>query len=790
MISKNKVLPYTLTCILLTGNILIMQPSNVRAAQVQPNLITQTSAITSNQFDSQLRNLSVYLNQNIGNITVENLQNKLKDPSFASALVQWQFITQNGTSALDTFAKKDADHQNFLTWIMGNTDIMNTFLAGGIPTGNNSVNALEIWEKIWKSDKDSQQGFYLKLAIATSLAHAEPVICWNTNTPIDPVVRYNHYKTLDKNGKLLPCFDTYDVTHLRMVVNSWSSESDIDWAQNLIRTKYPQYLSQDKIENSAYLVPYVGTNKDGVSIQDGNDKFYGKGWNLNSILTNGGVCGNISKFGTQVCQAFGVTAMPTGQPGHCAFVWNDKQSSWSLGNNISGWGLSNHHPGTVIPWSDDKLSNQEPYLLLIEDASTNPQALVQSEQLRWLANSISSTTTATAVRDIAIGIQPLNIFVWKDKIASMSANHNTTKDQWKSLNKGILTAFAQEPRPMMDLLDSIRNNVISTSDRSSLQQYIIDMNNALNSVTDARQKQVVTEVKNDMLSKGLTLATFSFDGTNAGKLMGIKTDTEYSIDGGKTYKVAKSNDMALSKSELSSINSDNGILVRIVGNTQPILIPVSKSILNSVSGNDAENLVFGLDNTMEFSIDNGTTWTRYNGSNLPGLTGNVVLSVRKSATGTTTASDVVKVTFTNAVVKGLILHSKMSVVNVTSQQDNTGQAGKNAIDGNSTTFWHTKWDLSDKIPSITIKLDKTYNIAQLSYLPRQDGGVNGNVTAYNIYTSTDGIKFTKVASGNWADNNALKNVKFPSVNAQYVKFEVTKGHGGFASVSEINLYEN
>ena len=30
---------------------------------------------------------------------------------------------------------KDADHQNFLGWAMKNTDVMNTYLEGGSPTG-------------------------------------------------------------------------------------------------------------------------------------------------------------------------------------------------------------------------------------------------------------------------------------------------------------------------------------------------------------------------------------------------------------------------------------------------------------------------------------------------------------------------------------------------------------------------------------------------------------------------------------------------------------------------------
>lgn len=185
--------------------------------------------------------------------------------------------------------------------------------------------------------------------------------------------------------------------------------------------------------------------------------------------------------------------MPTGQLGHCAFVWNDKQSSWHLGNNISGWGLSGHHQNTVIPWSNDALPNQEPYLLLVEDASINYQALVQSEQLCWLANAMTSTDTAMTVRQVAMDIQPLNILVWKDQINFMSKNKKITKEQWQSLNKNILTAFAQVPRPMIDLLNSIRNEILN-GDKTQLQQYISDVNNTLSSVTDARQKQVATQI--------------------------------------------------------------------------------------------------------------------------------------------------------------------------------------------------------------------------------------------------------------------------------------------------------
>jgi hypothetical protein len=248
--------------------------------------------------------------------------------------------------------------------------------------------------------------------------------------------------------------------------------------------------------------------------------------------------------------------------------------------------------------------------------------------------------------------------------------------------------------------------------------------------------------------------------------------------------------MLLSNAEISAINSTNGILTRVIGTTQPLLIPIGQAAKLNVSSNDDENLVFGLDGTMEFSIDQGSNWTKYTPAspNLPDLTGNVTLTVRKFATGTTPASNPVNLKFTDTPVVGLIPHTSLSVVGYSSQQNSTSNAASNAVDGNSTTMWHTYWDGSDKAPYITIKLNSVTSLSQLTYVPRQDGGSNGNITSYNIYTSLDGVTFTKVASGTWANNSLAKTATFNKVDAGYVKLEVVSGYGGFASASEIKLY--
>ncbi|WP_279626876.1 discoidin domain-containing protein [Paenibacillus alginolyticus] len=112
-----------------------------------------------------------------------------------------------------------------------------------------------------------------------------------------------------------------------------------------------------------------------------------------------------------------------------------------------------------------------------------------------------------------------------------------------------------------------------------------------------------------------------------------------------------------------------------------------------------------------------------------------------------------------------------------------------AIDGNPQTIWHTKWNKSDVLPqSITLKLGTTFAIDKVTYLPRQSGG-NGIITGYNVFVSKDGVTFTKVASGTWANNNAEKVVTFDPTDALYVKLEATAGVNGWASAAEINVFE-
>lgn len=130
-----------------------------------------------------------------------------------------------------------------------------------------------------------------------------------------------------------------------------------------------------------------------------------------------------------------------------------------------------------------------------------------------------------------------------------------------------------------------------------------------------------------------------------------------------------------------------------------------------------------------------------------------------------------------------------SQMTATASSFQPGDEPKNAIDGNTSTLWHTKWDLSNPLPqSITLNLGDSYYVNQVKYLPRQTG-TNGIITGYRILTSTDGTAFTQVAGGTWANDATEKSATFAGVKAGYVRLEATAGQGGFASAAEIKVFQ-
>jgi alpha-L-fucosidase len=121
-------------------------------------------------------------------------------------------------------------------------------------------------------------------------------------------------------------------------------------------------------------------------------------------------------------------------------------------------------------------------------------------------------------------------------------------------------------------------------------------------------------------------------------------------------------------------------------------------------------------------------------------------------------------------------------------------AAANAIDGNPSTFWHTRWDRDLALPHyITVDMGTSHRIGGFTYLPRQDGMPNGVVENYRFETSADGVNWTSnVASGTFANirnNPSLQEVTFAPVDARFFRFTSfrTINGDGWTCAAEISV---
>ena len=125
-----------------------------------------------------------------------------------------------------------------------------------------------------------------------------------------------------------------------------------------------------------------------------------------------------------------------------------------------------------------------------------------------------------------------------------------------------------------------------------------------------------------------------------------------------------------------------------------------------------------------------------------------------------------------------------------------GNRAFNAIDGNPSTFWHSQYSGTTPIPGypheIQLDLGAGSELTGFTYLPRQDGNVNGRIAGYEIYISDSVNDWgTVVASGTWGNNASLKEIDFGETRpGRYLRFRaITPAVRGqvWASAAEFNV---
>lgn len=131
------------------------------------------------------------------------------------------------------------------------------------------------------------------------------------------------------------------------------------------------------------------------------------------------------------------------------------------------------------------------------------------------------------------------------------------------------------------------------------------------------------------------------------------------------------------------------------------------------------------------------------------------------------------------------------VVSADSEQADEGPA-RNAIDGLPDTYWHTAYEpTTPKYPhELIVDLGETGKLRGFRYWPRQDGGTNGRVKAYEFFVSRDGQDWSSVAKGTFDKGSGASRVLFVGpVTARYFRFVALSEQSGgpWASAAEIDV---
>jgi beta-galactosidase len=117
-----------------------------------------------------------------------------------------------------------------------------------------------------------------------------------------------------------------------------------------------------------------------------------------------------------------------------------------------------------------------------------------------------------------------------------------------------------------------------------------------------------------------------------------------------------------------------------------------------------------------------------------------------------------------------------------------------AIDGDPSTFWHSRWSGEPAQPrhSLVIDFTKELNVAAINYTAREDMQ-NGHVRDYEIYLSHDGQTWGEpAATGRFRRNDAEALIRLPkAAAARYLKFIVVseQTRQPFATIAELDVVE-
>ena len=242
---------------------------------------------------------------------------------------------------------------------------------------------------------------------------------------------------------------------------------------------------------------------------------------------------------------------------------------------------------------------------------------------------------------------------------------NVTTDEEYSLNGG--GSWTPVTSSGDQILTSSEINILNNDPNNKIL-----IRYRANRSTPASAPQIITLTKPNAPSG----VTFSFDGTDAGKLKNATTHMEYSLNGGTSWTAITGDSPSLSL-EVSSITASNDIRVRIkaAGTSKasdPQIIDIIQAAPPSVTssiGTSGDVTINGATSSMQYSRDGGGTWIDASSSiSISSMSAGDTIQIRNKASGTAMAGSPTVITV-QASPAAVIDYSAEQITGVTSAME-------------------------------------------------------------------------------------------------------------------------
>ena len=377
-----------------------------------------------------------------------------------------------------------------------------------------------------------------------------------------------------------------------------------------------------------------------------DNKIYKVWMNMRNKFGTGAVCGGISKTGSNIRGVLGLPDAVVGQPGHAAhinyFQNSNGEGFWGIDNDVSGWAYTGS--SGLLGWANAPYASgyTGTYIHLAQEVVNHFDIYEQSQKFVYLADSYTDLVKKEEMYRKALEVQPLNLNAWYGLILTYNDSDNKTEEQYYELAKEIAETLKYYPLPMYQMTNQIKPKLTSQQESykfTLLITRILKEGSVLpNGSPEVLQPNITRLMANYLLGEmDSTIATFSFDGDDAGKIVlssrfdgnGVRWD--YSLDGKKTWKevsftAQEEHKLQLTQKEINSMTSENDLYVHIVGvnysdeNLYKIDIKESAGLPATLFASDLENKLLGAVDSIEWKYNEKDSWTRYKNKQ-PVLTG-------------------------------------------------------------------------------------------------------------------------------------------------------------------------